>query len=410
MILNKELSMSLLSAWIADQNHPHRGRDKRTIPSAEEFAFFLDTMFQVTLLKEEGESATSSIAWISKEDFLNKETPKYRQSELCLYFDNPLNFTAKNLAKMSGISNGKTSVILAHGGKKKTEIWGICYFENVHNAMNEIPAGVDCSRHFSLDCPTITTLGVGALEVTRGNSRIGRIENGEFLISHPSLLTYDMAGKYLLRIINIEIEGNSRNYKNSSEAIIATTYFSCIEYLIEILSQRKQAAAIIIVPDKEMANNLYDTSWGVTGSLEIDVLQKNKINFANKSDLSGSLFGLAVSRSLTNRLRNIADLARMDGAVLLTPDFNVLAFGSKLKAKKWEGEIVEGGNVFPNASRPIDFKRLGTRHNSALNFVGALNGAVAFVSSSDGPIRILSKAEDKKMVLYWPDCRESMFK
>lgn len=410
MLLNKELSMSLLEAWTADQNHPHRDKDKRTIPSPEEFESFLDTIFQASLLKEEGESVMTSVAWVSKEDFIKWEIPRYRQSELCLHFDKPIEFSAKNLAKMSGVTNGETSVLLAHGDGQNSFIWGICYFESMIETIESIPAGVDCSRHFSPDCPTITTTGVGSLEVSRGYSRIGRIENGEFLTSHPGVFTYSIAGKYLLSVIDIEIEEKSNAYKNPQEATVARTYLSCIEYLVEVLSQRKQAAAIIVVPDKEKACEYYDTSWGINGSLEMEVLLENKIKFMGVKDSSGSLFNLKVSRTLSNRLRNIADLAKMDGAVLLTPNLNVLAFGAKLKAKKWEGEIIKGPIPLFDSSQSIDFDRLGTRHNSALNFVGGVDGAVAFISSSDGPIRVVCKDLTKRQILYWPDCRVSMSK
>jgi hypothetical protein len=410
MLLNKELASAFFDAWTADQNHPHRDRNKRAIPSLAEFEIFLDTMFQATLLKEEGISVISSVAWVSKEDFLKFEIPKYRQSELWLCFDIPIEFTPKNLAKMSGISNGKTSLLLVSKNEECAEIWGICYFENGLETIGSIPAAVACSRHFAPDFPTITTLGVGSLEVSRGNSRIGRVENGTFLVSHPDALTYDMAGKYLLKLIGIEIDSGAHCYKDSDEATIARTYLSCIEYLIEVLSQRKQAATVIYVSDKKKAQDFYDSSWAVTGSLEIDVLQENKIKFSNTKDPSGSLFDLKVSRTLCNRLNNIADLAKMDGALLLSPHFNVLAFGAKLKAEKWEGKIEQGAIPFSNSSQTIDFKRLGTRHNSALNFVGKVEGAVAFVSSSDGPIRVMTRDINKGTIFYWPDCRESMFK
>ena len=410
MLLNSELAISLQAAWSADQNHPHRGRNKRVIPSQEEFEIFLDTMFQATLLKEEDVSVTSSVGWISKEDFHKHELPKYRHSELCLHFDAPIELTAKNLAKMSGIANGKTSVLLASKKHDKVNIWGICYFENGLEKIGSIPAGVDCSRHFSPDCPTITTLGVGSLEISRGNSRIGRIENGSFLASHPDVLTFDVAGKYLLKPIGIEITEGSQCYKDSNEATVARTYLSCAEYLVEVLSQRKQGSAIIFVPDKAKAKDSYDSSWAVSGSLEIDVLQENKIKFSNSRDTSGTLFDLKVSRTLCNRLRNLADLANMDGALLLTPDFNVLAFGAKLKAAKWNGDVIQGPISYSASNQSLDFKRLGTRHNSALNFVSEVEGSVAFVSSSDGPIRVMTKDINNEKILYWPDCRISMFK
>lgn len=410
MFLNPKIASEVHSAWSVDQNNTHRGRDKRPIPSQIEFEIFLDTMFCASLLQEEGAYISSSVAWISKEDFKKFELPKWRQTDLCLYFNKPIEFTAKNLAKMNGIANGKSSVLLAHGGAEGTCFWGICYFETELEIIGSIPVGIDCTRHYSLDCPTITILGIGTLEITRRNSRIGRIEGGAFLISHPDVLSYDMVGKYLLKLIGIEVDKNTHCYKSNEEAYKARMYLSCIEYLIEILSQRKQGSTIIFVPDKDKARNYYDSSWGVTGTLEINVLLENKIKFSNVKDAEGILFGLKVSRTVCSRLKNLADLAKMDGALLLTSDLNVLGFGAKLKSSKWSGEICRGPMYFSTPNQSIDFDRLGTRHNSALNFVGEVDGAIAFVSSSDGPIRAMTKDVEKKRVLYWPDCRESMFK
>ena len=99
----------------------------------------------------------------------------------------------------------------------------------------------------------------------------------------------------------------------------------------------------------------------------------------------------------------------MDGALLITPEFEVVAFGAKLKSEKWKGKIESGPIPMHFHKNYLDFSRLGTRHNSAVNFVGAVTGAIAFVASSDGPIRAITKGDDDK-VLYWPDCRISMFK
>ncbi len=411
MLLNSSLAKDLMKAWASDQNHQYKGRSDRVIPSQQEFEVFLDTMFQATLLKEEGESVVTAVSWVSKADFLKHEIPKYRASELCFYFNNPVVFSAKNLAKMSGIANGKTSVLMAGMNNGSPEVWGICYFERKFEKLGGGQAGGDFARHFAPDSPTITTKGIGSLEITRGISSIGRVENGSFWPSHVEVLSYDMVGKYLLKPIGIQIKPGTRNYKDGEEATIARSYLSCFEYLVEILSQRRQGAAIIFVPNPQVAKEYYDSSWEITGSIEIDILQENRNKFTNMKDGWGSIFGVKVEKTLANRLRNIADLAKMDGALLLTPDLNVLAFGAKLKANKWKGNIRRG--MIPlssDSSHTIEFTRLGTRHNSALNFVGEVDGAVAFVSSSDGPIRVITKESSDNSIHYWPDCRESMFK
>ncbi len=245
MLLNSKLAVDLLAVWTAAQDHPHRGKAKKAIPLQSEFEIFLDTMFQATLLREEEVSVTASVAWVSKEDFLKYELPQYRDSELCLYFDTPIEFTAKNLAKMSGISNGKTSVLLACKKSNEVSIWGLCYFEHSLEKIGSIPAGLDCSRHFAPDCLTITTLGIATLEISRGDCRIGRVENGAFWVSQVDVLTGSAAGEYLLKLIGIQVASGARRYKDSNEAMVARTYLSCVGYLVEILSQRNMVLPIV---------------------------------------------------------------------------------------------------------------------------------------------------------------------
>ena len=252
-----------------------------------------------------------------KGTFSKFELPKWRETELCLYFDSPIDFEAKNLAKMNGIANGNSSTLLAYGTQTNSYIWGICYFGTENEVIGSIPVQTMSTRHFAPDCPTITITGVGSLQVSRGHSIIGRVEIGKFFPSHPEVFTSGMLGKYLYRLIGIEIDLESRKFKDEKESTIARTYKSCIEYLIEVLAQRKLGATIVFVPEDISIENFFDCSWRVTGSLEIGVLQKNKINFANTKDISGSLFELKMSKSLRSRLRNIADLAKMDGALLL---------------------------------------------------------------------------------------------
>ncbi len=409
MLLNTKISLDLFNAWSADQKHPHRDRADRIIPTVQDFEVFLDVLFQASLLQEEGVPISTSVAWVSKEHFQKYELPMWRETELCLYFDSPINFEARNLAKMSGIANGDSSTLLAHGTGNNIHIWGICYFETENEAIGSIPAQTTCTRHFPPDCPTITISGVGSLQITRGSNVIGRVEKGKFLPSHADVLSLDMLGKYLFRLLGIEIDFKARRLKDEKKLDIATKFMPCIEYLIEILSQRNLGATIIFVPANKDIKSHYKCSWGTTGSLEMDILQENKIKFTKARDPLESPFIQIISRALRNRLRNLADLAKMDGALLLTPMFEVIGFGAKLESLKWEGETQHGPAPYIATDQKLDFSRLGTRHNSALNFVGQVDGAIAFVSSSDGPIRALTK-DDEDRVMYWPDCRISMFK
>jgi hypothetical protein len=414
MLINNQLTLDVLAAWTDDQNHPHRDRTKKPIPSEQDFAVLLDTMFKASLLHEEGKSVSTSVTWVSRNDFEMHEIGRMRQTKLALEFDTPIEFEAHNLAKLNGIVNGKTGTLLACCIGVSSYIWGVCYFNGRSGAIGEIPVGLNETRHFSPDYPTVTITGVGSIQITRGGSVIGRMEGGKFLRAQAAVFTSFMLGQYLYRLIGIDVDLTSRKFKNDEDADVAASFFKCVEFIIEVLSQRRTGATVIFVPPSQNGRALEETdiAWKTNGSLEVDVLQRARLNFEKMNheskSMSGTLFRLKIDEVLRHRLRSLIDLAGIDGALLLTPSFEVIGFGAKLKSPKWERDVQHGPLIQPVEKQQLDFSRLGTRHNSALNFVGSVEGAVAFVASSDGPIRALVKSTEER-IWYWPDCRVSMF-
>lgn len=371
-------------------------------------------MFKASLLYEEGKPVSTSVTWVSRNDFETHEIGRMRESRLTLEFDAPIDLEAHNLAKLSGIVNGKTSTLLACRMDASAYIWGICYFMGRAGPIGEIPASSMEARHFSPDYPTVTITGVGSMQITRSGSVIGRMEGGKFLRAQATVFTSYMLGQYLYRLIDIEIDFTTQSFKSNEDANAATSFFNCVDFIVEVLSQRRTGATVIFVPPclKERALEETDTAWKVRGSLEIDQLQRARLSWQKKAekskDMAGVLFRLQIDQALRHRLRSLVDLAGIDGALLLTPSFEVIGFGMKLKSPKWEGDVQHGPVIQDIEKQQLDFSRLGTRHNSALNFVGSTEGAVAFVASSDGPIRALVKSTEEE-IWYWPDCRVSMF-
>jgi hypothetical protein len=369
-------------------------------------------MFQLSLLREEGRPVLTSVTWVSIKEFEDREIGRMRESRLALEFQSPLAFEAHTLSKLSGIVNGKTGALLVSNSDSGPQVWGVCYFMGRTGALGEIPVADMRVRHFGPDCPTVTITGAGSMNITRGDSVIGRIESGKFLRAHPTVLTSHMLGQYLYRLIDMEIDLGKRTFKNEQEGAIARVFFHCIEFIIEVLSQRRVGATIIFVHphQRDEALKIAYSSWSVRGSLEIALLQKARLEYSEQAsemrNMAFALKRLKIDQALRQRLRSLIDLAAIDGALLLSPSFDVIGFGMKLTAAKWEKTIEHGPVV--GEKQQVDFSRLGTRHNSALNFVGAIGGAVAFVASSDGPIRALVRSTEEK-VWYWPDSRVSMF-
>jgi hypothetical protein len=73
-----------------------------------------------------------------------------------------------------------------------------------------------------------------------------------------------------------------------------------------------------------------------------------------------------------------------------------------------EGKTLTGPDVLYNELTPIDRKKKGMRHNSAIDFVGSCPGSIAFVISQDGPISAL-RMHDRETIYWWPDCLSQMW-
>ncbi len=106
--------------------------------------------------------------------------------------------------------------------------------------------------------------------------------------------------------------------------------------------------------------------------------------------------------ALSRSIDAVAGLTAIDGATVITDDFEVLAFGAKI--------------VRPHRSSPVEvlaiteptmgaeLRRIpptelgGTRHLSAAQFTYDQRDALAFVASQDGPFTIFSWAECEKIL------------
>jgi len=98
----------------------------------------------------------------------------------------------------------------------------------------------------------------------------------------------------------------------------------------------------------------------------------------------------------------IAGLTAVDGATLITADYELLAFGAKIIRRKASPEVaqiivtepIEGGS--PVIAEPAQFG--GTRHLSAAQFVHDQRDAIALVASQDGRFTVFAWSPSEEMV------------
>lgn len=128
--------------------------------------------------------------------------------------------------------------------------------------------------------------------------------------------------------------------------------------------------------------------------------------FSGLADLMRKNAGGKSSRrwedALGRAIDRIAGLTAVDGATLITADYELLAFGAKIVRRKNSPlvaqvvvtEPVEGGT--PAIAEPAQFG--GTRHLSAAQFVHDQPGAIALVASQDARFTVFAWSPGEETV------------
>jgi hypothetical protein len=106
--------------------------------------------------------------------------------------------------------------------------------------------------------------------------------------------------------------------------------------------------------------------------------------------------------ALSNSIDMIAGLTAVDGATVISHDFEVLAFGAKTR-RATHGEIVEQmmltEPIVGNEATVVPpVQHGGTRHLSAVQFIHDQRDALALVASQDGRFTVFAWSPCEKMV------------
>jgi hypothetical protein len=400
MLISEDLVAQVRHAWIADQQHPHRGRRKRAIPDSERLGILLDIVFRTSMIPEEGRHVRANVAWLSIADFQDHEMKQARRSELVLRFEQHRPLNSAVLAKLAKTTERGACSLLVDWFDDDPAIWGIIYYRRGQRTLDEIPATIEEGIHSAPDCPILSIDGIGSIVITRGDSVIGRITRGEFSRAVPTPFYSHAMGLILNELFGLRIALKGGRYVDDGDNSYGHGLVECLKYLLEQLDRQAGGALVVFVPQNAMEHALEqaDRPWACTGSLELSNVLKARIRHGNTE----------AEALIRARLDALARLASIDGALLLSSEFELLGFGTKLHAPAWQGTVLEGPDGFGGGGRPFDVSRLGTRHTSAVAYVGAVPGSVAFVASADGPIRGLAR-KGIGPIHCWPDCRLTMF-
>jgi len=398
-MLEEEIIKEIIGAWAEDQSNPLRRRTIKPLPDFKDMRVVVETSFFASLKREEGEFVRFSITLLP-EDLTETEIQSYFHQQLIETFDKPIIFDDNSVSKIANAFDYRTtSLIVMPKDKAKSEynIRGVMYYGPSHHSFYDIPIHYVGLSLIRPDEIFVTAVSPGSLVIGRGNSVIGRFLSGKFYKATPDPFVSKAMGQYIKR--NIERVEEYKKFQNKY------WYYNIdsINYLLTQISYRGSGGTVVFIPHDKVTE--YSASIN-SGYVFKECFNVNKL--IEQMIIEGKKRSKSLEKLYTERLDFLARLACIDRALILTTEFSLLSFGSELKATEWKGKVDVGPDGVGGGGDQFVISKLGTRHNSAVNFVGERSESIVFVISKDGPVRGLAK-KDENTILCWPDCLVSMF-
>ena len=395
--------------WVKHHNRYRQNLGSKGVPSTLDLKTLIEEAFLASLIPEEGQFCGFSLVLLDKPDSGGNFNVAGSSQEI-LVFRQELPFNPEVLGKLAPVCDPRLSSIVVSpvaGTSVQYQISGIMFFSAAESSFRQIPVGTQfyTSRP---DAFTITAVSPGSLLLSRGASQVGRFSQGCFVPSTPTPFTTKGMGNFMIASIH-----RTRGYQDYG-ASYWHIYRNALEYLLFASSNRGHGSTIIVIPKNQVheCSPCFRSNYYLDNPLRIQELMTHSIGdstTASAVDVTlASLGKLAYNLEISNRLDFLAQLACSDGALLLDHNLEPIAFGATLFAKKWGGVVLEGPDGIGGSGQCFDLSRLGTRHNSAANFIGEFPFCYGFVVSQDGPIRGFSR-QDENTLFCWPNCKVSMF-
>lgn len=393
-MFDKSLIQEIIDAWNSDQNHPRRGRKQQPTPELSTISKLVEIAFIASLEKEEGRPITLSLS------LLNKDVSQ--SSRFSMEFKTPFPLNVETITKLAPAIDPEMSSFAVSKSDTSDDLLlcGVVSFSQPENRFNEIPGQRGNLSSTRPDVFTVATIHPGSLLITRGNSQIGRFVKGNFVAATPSPFAPTAMGSYVFTFIE-----RHELYKKHGDSYWHI-YRDSLDFLLSEAAARSNGASVVLVNEHHLSTIEKGFIHGYRFSKKYGIkeLFSEYMNYP-RIDIPRDI---KMRKKMSERIQLIAQYASIDGALILSDLLDIVSFGTKLSADTWYREVLVGPDGFNRGGEHFRYNHLGTRHKSAIDFVGENEDAIVFVISQDGPIRGFAK-RDHETILCWPDCTVSMF-
>lgn len=413
------MAKALVDRW-QEAMYPHED-----LPSQKNIAALLDTMYQASLLREEGNAVRCRIMIAPASDFTNELAAGDSQLHV-LRFTEPCDFTPHELRKLAAAA-GYYRALLAIDVSDEglISIWGMIVTGTTW--INQVED--DRIRNSLLpERLVIQCLGPGHLIVAAGNARILESLSGKLLTngfdpfrSNWLPQKFGTVRTSLLAELDELIPESDKNNTRMCESFVKDIAQSVVRRVLRLVRSRGHGGMLVYLPEEKNNSPLLDQWFRFRVRFEqddsINRFRRLMLSLIKRGREIGQARGLEVvtwydylqmqdaelaelDKALIELGHFFTDLMNVDGSLVLDRSFRLIGFGGEILGDSHAATIHRALDLEAERSVVERADSSGTRHRSAYRLVCGLQDAIAVVVSQDGDVRFVAHHNDK--LTYWP--------
>lgn len=379
----------------------------------------LSVAFQASLTSEEGRPTRFRLLLTPADQLPEAGAPN--QGVLRLRFDQSRPLSADELRRLSPSAPFETSLIGAHAEEGKLRIWGLAHSGPAWLAPTW--GGRSLVPNWTYD-PIIHVTGPGHLAVRCAGKLVGALERGLLVDAMMDVFDSDWLPALFarereqVRAEHAALQAQTLSPTLADHSLVGRVGQHMLRRAIQLVRGARHGGMILVV---DAASGVASNSGGGLRlkyrfdqdepshryrTLLLQILERVAAA-TSKASVGWSDFAQDASQTLETLeqsvfelSRVVANLAAIDGAVVLDKRLGLVGFGAEVSAelpvpaRVWRALDTEG-----RQREPDDIENVGTRHRAAYRFVHDHPAGLAIVISHDGGVSFVTNRQGE--VVFW---------
>jgi hypothetical protein len=408
------LSKQLWPTWVA------KGTYRFGIDSRDSLARVLSVAYQASLLHEEGRQVTCRIALCQEADLDPAVLAPYSFRVLNLSRPRPLD--EQEIRRLSPAATFYRSVIAVNWSEGRG--FQISALVNTGEWSRDLHTDLPGMIHPIPEWLIIHVRAPGNLVIHLGSERLATLMNGRIEEHVFNVFSTNWMQRHLKTAADAKSSAPTQQperitFRSDLREILDVSFFRRI---VRIIRDRRLGGTLVIGP-RPLSEQLLEPGGALTAKYRVEVDGSSTGYLSLVDDLLSRLAGIAQNKevhsvgwleflkwndelpySFSSSYLDIAgwlaDMAAVDGCLLLDPQFMVLGYGVEIRVPGTENEIVyRAMDLEASVTIPESAEHAGTRHRTAYRLCRDFPEYLAVVVSQDGAVRFIANHRDQ--VTYW---------